>query len=65
MKESLASIQRRIRLLSKPNKIHVLRGLISGEKKRSFMRAQLEAMLKPIVNDQIRREVRDERKASA
>jgi hypothetical protein len=61
----LAEVLRRIRPLSRTHKIAHLRGLIAGEKKRSFRRAELEAALLPIVNDQIRREVRDEKRGMA
>jgi hypothetical protein len=62
---SIAEILRRIRPLARQHQIAHLRGLISCEKKRSFRRAELEAALKPIVNQQIRREVRDEKRGLA
>jgi hypothetical protein len=65
MKQSIAEIIRQLNGLDRPRKIQFLRGHIASQKKRSFMRDQLEKILKPIVNQQIRREVRDERKASA
>lgn len=61
----IAEILRRIRPLSRQHKIYHLRGLIASEKKRSQRRAELEAALKPIVNDQIDWERRQDRKASA
>jgi hypothetical protein len=58
----IAEVLRRIRPLARQHQIQHLRGLIACEKKHSFRRAELEAALKPIVNDQIRREVRDEKR---
>lgn len=54
----ISEILRRIRSLSREHKIAHLRGLIASEKKRSFRRSELEAALKPIVNLQLRREIR-------
>lgn len=60
----ISEVLRRIRPLSREHKIAHLRGLIAVEKKRSFRKAELEAALKPIVNETIRREVRDEKRRS-
>lgn len=62
---SIAEILRRIRPLARQHKIYHLRGLIASEKKRSQRRAELEAALKPILNDQIDWERRQDKKASA
>lgn len=49
----IAEILRRIRPLSREQKIYHLRGVIAGEKKHSIRRAELEAALKPIVNAEL------------
>jgi hypothetical protein len=61
----IGQIQKQIDRLPRHLKIHVLRGHIASQKKRSFMRDQLQKILKPIVNQQIRREVRDEKRRTA
>jgi len=61
----ISQILRSIRPLSRQHKIYFLRGLIALEKKRSFRRAELEAALKPIVNEQFKSENRLDRKKAA
>lgn len=61
----IAEVLRRIRPLARQHKIFHLRALIAGEKKRSLRRAELEATLKPILNDQIDWERRQEKKGRA
>lgn len=61
----ISEVLRRIRPLSREHKIAHLRGLIACEKKRSFRRAELEAALKPIVNQELEFEVRQEKKERA
>ena len=61
----IAEVIRRIRPLSRQQKIYHLRGLISSEKKRSQRKAELEAALKPIVNDQLEWERRQSQKGRA
>lgn len=58
----IAEVIRRIRPLSRQQKIYHLRGLIASEKKRSMRRVELEAALKPIINDQIDWERRQDKK---
>ena len=61
----IAEVLRRIRPLSREQKIHHLRGVISCEKKHSIRRAELEAALKPILNAELRSEARTEKKSTA
>ena len=61
----IAEVLRHIRPLSRQHKIYHLRGLIASEKKRSLRRAELEAALKPILNDQIDWERRQDKKGRA
>ena len=61
----IAEVIRRIRPLSRQQKIYHLRGLIASEKKRSMRRAELEAALKLIVNDQLDWERREDKKGLA
>ncbi len=58
MKPSIAEVLRRIRPLSRQQKIHHLRAVISQEPKRGIRRAELEAILKPILNTQLKIEHR-------
>ena len=64
MKTSIAEVMRRIRPMSRQQKIHHLRSVISMEPKRGIRRAELEAILKPILNTQLKHEHRQERLAS-
>lgn len=64
MKPSIAEVMRRIRPLSRQQKIFHLRAVIALEPKRGIRRAELEAILKPILNQQIKTEVRREKLAS-
>lgn len=59
--KSIAEILRNIRPLARQHKIYHLRGLIASESKRSIRRRELEAALKPILNDQIDWERRDDK----
>jgi hypothetical protein len=61
----IVEVLRRIRPLKRQHKIFHLRGLIAAEKKRSQRRAELEAALKPIVNDQIDWERRQDKREKA
>lgn len=62
----IAEVLRRIRPLSRQQKIWHLRGLIASDtRKRSQNRAQLEAALKPLLNEQIDWERRQDKRASA
>ena len=58
----LCEILKAIRPLSREHKIYYLRGLIAIEKKRSLRRIELEAALKLIMNQQIRSEIRQDRR---
>lgn len=58
-------VLRRIRPLSRQHKIFHLRGLIASEKPRSMRKAELEAALKPILNDQIDWERRQDKRQVA
>ena len=58
-------VLRRIRPLSREHKMAFLRSLISLEKKRSWRRAELEAVLKAIVNQELKFEVRQAKKERA
>jgi hypothetical protein len=61
----IVEILRRIHPLARQHKIYHLRGLIACEKKRSQRRAELEAALKLIVNEQIKWERRQDKKERA
>lgn len=61
----LAQILRNIRPLARQHKIYHLRCLIASEPKRSIRRRELEAALKPILNDQIDWERRDDKRKMA
>ncbi len=62
---AIHEVLRRIRPLARHHKIYHLRGLIASERKRSMRRAEMEAALKQIVNEQIRVEVRADKKGRA
>lgn len=62
---SIIQILNSIRPLSRQNKIHVLRGLIACEKKRSFRSRELLAILKPILNLEIKVETRQDKREKA
>lgn len=62
---SIAQILRNIRPLARQHKIYHLRGLIASEPKRSIRRAELEAVLKPLVNTQIDWERREDRRLAS
>lgn len=61
MKPTIAEVIRRIRPLSRQQKIHHLRAVIAMEPKRGIRRHELEAILKPILNTQIKFEHRMEK----
>ncbi len=60
----IATVLNRMRILPRHLKIAHLRGLIASEPKRSIRRRALQAALIPILNQQIKAEIRDDRKAS-
>jgi hypothetical protein len=64
MKPSIAEIIRRIRPLPPVHKAAHLRGLIASEPRRSIRRVELEAALKDVINRQLGREIRQDRRAS-
>jgi hypothetical protein len=63
MKPSLAETLRRIRPLAPVHKAAHLRGLIASEPRRSIRRVELEAALREVVNRQLGREIREDRRA--
>jgi hypothetical protein len=64
MKPSIAEVLRRIRPLPPIHKCAHLRGIIASEPRRSIRRVELEAALKHIVNTQLGREIRQDRRVS-
>lgn len=65
MKPSIAEILRRSRTLPPIHQAAYLRGLIALEPKRSIRRVELEAALKDVINRQLRRESRQDRRAAS
>jgi hypothetical protein len=61
----IAEVLRRIRPLTRQQKIFHLRGIIASEKKRSIRRVELEAALKAIVNAELKFEVRADKRRVA
>lgn len=61
----ICEVIRRIRPLAREHKIAHLRGLIASEKKRSFRRSELEAALRPIMDEQLKSECPKKRKRAA
>ena len=62
MKPSIAEILRSIRPLPPIHKANHLRGLIASEPRRSIRRVELEAALKEVINRQLGREIREDRR---
>lgn len=65
MKPSIAEILRSIRPLPPVKKAGHLRELIAQEPLRSIRRSELEAALREIINRQLRRESRQDRRAAS
>lgn len=65
MKPSIAEILRRIRPLPLAHKADHLRGLIASEPRRSIRRVELEAALKEVINKQLGREIRADKKLAS
>ena len=65
MKPSIAEILRRIRPLPPIQKANHLRGLIASEPRRSIRRVELEAALKEVINKQLGREIRADKKLAS
>jgi hypothetical protein len=57
-------VMRRIRPLPPAHKAAHLRGLIASEPRRSIRRRELELALQDVVNKQLCREIRQDRRAS-
>ena len=64
MKPSIAEVLRRSRTLPPIHRAAYLRGLIASEPHRSIRRVELEAALKDVINRQLGREIREDRRAS-
>lgn len=58
MKTPILILERRIRRLSRPQRIHHLRAIAKLEKPRSVRRLELEALLKAEIVAQLRKENR-------
>lgn len=65
MKPSIAEIIRRIRPMHPVHKASHLRGLIASEPRRSIRRVELEAALKDVINKQLGREIRADKKLAS
>jgi hypothetical protein len=65
MKPSIAEILRRIRPLPPVHKAAHLRGLIASEPRRSIRRVELEAALKEVINKQLGREIKADKKLAS
>jgi len=63
MKQPIHEILRRIGPLAAKHKAAHLRGIIASEPKRSQRRAELEAVLKAIINKQLQKDNERERVA--
>lgn len=65
MKPFIAEILRNIRPLPPIHKAAHLRGLIASEPCRSLRRVELEAALKDVINKQLGREIRADKKLAS
>lgn len=65
MKPSIADVLRSIWSLPPVKKVERLSALIALEPKRSIRRGELEAALRDVINKQMRREIRQDKKLAS